>query len=258
VGLEGRTALVTGAARGIGRVASRVLAKAGARVAVADRDPRVEDGRAPRSRARNRRRPFDVASADEVRAAPRLAGASARSTSWRATPLSSTTRPGGAHAGRALGEELAVNIGGAFHLIQAVLPGMIERSWGRIVVISSGAARGGLRLQAGYAASKSGLIGLAQTVALEHARDGITCNAILPGLIETENVAQMPAEIREAVIARTPAQRLGTMEEVAHLIAFLASDAAGFINGAEIPIDGGASLNAGTLGSRREVRRSGG
>ena len=262
MGLEGRTALVTGAARGIGRVAARVLAEAGARVAVADRDPRVEETaeRLREQGAESAAAVFDVASADEVRAGiARLAVALGPidvlvSNAAIVDHIAPVVRMQVERWER----ELAVNLGGAFHLIQAVLPGMIERSWGRIVVISSGAARGGLRLQAGYAASKSGLIGLAQTVALEHARDGITCNAILPGLIETENVAQMPAEIREAVIARTPAQRLGTMEEVAHLIAFLASDAAGFINGAEIPIDGGASLNAGTLGSRREVRRSGG
>jgi len=95
-------------------------------------------------------------------------------------------------------------------------------------------------------------------VALEHGRHGITCNAILPGLIETELVGAMPAEIREDAMARTPARRLGRMEEVGHLIAFLASDEAGFINGAEIDIDGGMRLNTGSLGSRKEVRGEGG
>jgi NAD(P)-dependent dehydrogenase (short-subunit alcohol dehydrogenase family) len=262
VGLEGRTALVTGAAHGIGRVTAHVLAEAGARVAVADRDPSVEDT-AQRLRdqgAESLAAVFDVAAADEVRAAvARLAGALGPidvlvSNAAIVDHIAPVTRMQVERWER----ELAVNLGGAFHLVQAVLPGMAERRWGRIVVISSLAARGGLRLQAGYAASKSGLIGLAQTVALEHARDGVTCNAILPGLIETENVARMPAEIRASVIARTPAQRLGTMEEVAQLVAFLVSDAAGFINGAEIRIDGGASLNSDTLGSRREQKRSGG
>ena len=150
--------------------------------------------------------------------------------------------------------ELAVNLGGTFNLAQVLLPGMMERGWGRIVVTSSGAARGGLYNQAGYAASKAGVIGLVETIAVEHARHGITCNAILPGLIETENVAQMPEEIREATVRRTPARRLGRMDEVARLMAFLASDEAGFINGASIPIDGGGSLNAMALGSRRELR----
>jgi NAD(P)-dependent dehydrogenase (short-subunit alcohol dehydrogenase family) len=133
---------------------------------------------------------------------------------------------------------------------------MIERQWGRIIVVSSMAARGGLHRQAAYAASKAGLIGLAQTVALEHARHGITCNAILPGLIATENVMRMPEEIREATIARTPARRLGETQEVAQLVVFLASAGSGFVNGAEIPIDGGLTLNTGALGSRRELLES--
>jgi NAD(P)-dependent dehydrogenase (short-subunit alcohol dehydrogenase family) len=150
--------------------------------------------------------------------------------------------------------EIAINLGGSFNLIQAVLPEMIEGGWGRLVLISSIAARGGLPRQAGYASSKAGLIGLAETVAVEHARHGVTCNAIMPGLIETENVVRMPAEIRDATIRRTPARRLGQMEEVAQLIAFLASEQAAFINGAAIPIDGGSSLNAFSLGSRRELK----
>ena len=150
--------------------------------------------------------------------------------------------------------ELGVNLTGAFNVIQAVISPMIDRGWGRIIVISSGAAHGGLHHQAAYAASKAGLIGLVQTITLEHARHGITCNAILPGLIETELVGMMPAEIRAATTASTPARRLGRMNEVAGLITFLASEDAGFINGAEIDIDGGMRLNTGSLGSRKEVR----
>jgi NAD(P)-dependent dehydrogenase (short-subunit alcohol dehydrogenase family) len=262
VALEGRTALVTGAARGIGRVSARVLAEAGARVAVADRDPGVEET-AERLRERGAESAaaiFDVASAAEVAAAVADLGEAFGPIDILVSNAAIVDHiaPVARMQAERWEQELAVNLGGAFHLVRAVLPGMAERGWGRIVVISSIAARGGLRLQAGYAASKSGLIGLAQTVALEHARDGITCNAILPGLIESENVARMPAEIREAMVARTPAGRLGSMDEVAHLVAFLASDDAGYINGAEIRIDGGASLNTTTLGSRRELRRSGG
>jgi NAD(P)-dependent dehydrogenase (short-subunit alcohol dehydrogenase family) len=150
-----------------------------------------------------------------------------------------------------------VNLSGAFHLLQAVLPGMLERRHGRVVLISSVAAAGGLHNQAGYAASKAGLLGLAKSVTLEHARHGITCNAVLPGLIETETVAAMPAEIRDAFLSIIPARRLGRMEEVAGLVAFLASDEAGYVNGAEIRIDGGVSLNVGTLGSRKELRGAG-
>jgi len=252
---------VTGAARGIGRVISRVLAEAGARVALADRDVAVNhaaealqaDGHEVVAVC------FDVAAPAEVRDGvehvQREFGAievlvNNAGIVDHIAPLTKMSREGWAR-------ELEVNLGGAFHLLQAVLPGMVEQRHGRNVLISSVAAAGGLHRQAGYAASKAGLLGLAKSVTLEHARDGITCNAVLPGLIETETVASMPAEIRDATVASTPARRLGAMEEVAHLVSFLASDEAGYINGAEIRIDGGFSLNAGALGSRREVRGSG-
>jgi NAD(P)-dependent dehydrogenase (short-subunit alcohol dehydrogenase family) len=256
--LEGRTALITGAARGIGRVTARVLADAGADVGLVDVDPGVEET-AARIRRPGRRAAsatLDISDPAAVRAGvAELRDAlgdldvlvSNAGIVNHIAPLTRMTHEGWER-------ELAVNLTGAFNLIQALLPEMIERRFGRIIAISSGAARGGLHHQAGYAASKAGLIGLAQTVSLEQARHGITCNVILPGLIETEMVRAMPAEIREASIARTPARRLGRMEEVGQLIAFLASDAAGFINGAEIDIDGGMRLNTGSLGSRREVR----
>jgi len=260
--LAGRTALITGAARGIGRVSAQILADAGADVAVVDLDRRVEDTAAwigERGR-RTASATFDIADPAAVRdGVEKLQDAlgdfdvlvNNAGIVDHIAPLTRMTREGWER-------ELAVNLSGAFNLIQVLVPAMVERAWGRIVVVSSVAALGGLHRQAGYAASKAGLIGLAKTVALEHARHGITCNAILPGLIETELVRAMPAEIRDATIATTPAQRLGRMEEVAYLIAFLASDAAGFINGAEIRVDGGFSLNTGTLGSLREVRGSGG
>jgi NAD(P)-dependent dehydrogenase (short-subunit alcohol dehydrogenase family) len=92
-------------------------------------------------------------------------------------------------------------------------------------------------------------------VTLEHAKDGITCNAILPGVIETELVQKMPEEAKRSAISITPSHRLGRMEEVGYLISFLASDRAGFINGAEIPVDGGMRLTMLYLGSRKEIRR---
>jgi NAD(P)-dependent dehydrogenase (short-subunit alcohol dehydrogenase family) len=256
VDLEGKTALVTGAARGIGRAIALTLAEAGANVAVTDVDGAVRE---TAEGVRQRRREagwaaFDVASRGALRqgiAELREAlgdfdvlVSNAGITSHIA-PLLEMTPEGWER-------ELAVNLGGAFHAIQAVLPAMVAKGWGRIVVISSGAARSGLYRQAAYAASKAGLLGLVRTVTLEHARHGVTCNAILPGLIETENVRRMPAEIREAAVARTPARRLGAMDEVARLVAFLASDAAGFVNGAEIAIDGGLGLGAVALGSRKE------
>jgi NAD(P)-dependent dehydrogenase (short-subunit alcohol dehydrogenase family) len=143
-------------------------------------------------------------------------------------------------------------------MIQTVIKPMIHKKWGRIINISSLGATGGLRRQIGYAASKAGLLGLTKTVTLEHARDGITCNAVLPGLINTELVREMPDEIRKEAVLTIPTMRLGQMEEVAYLIAFLASDRAGFINGEEIHIDGGMRLNTSSLGSRKQAKERGG
>ena len=256
--LTGKIAMITGAARGIGRAAALRLADAGADVAVTDVQSDVEET-AARIRERGRRAAaavFDVADPAQVDAGVRQLRTALGDVDVLVSnagivnniaPLTKMTH-------ERWQREIAVNLTGAFNVIQAVIGPMIERRWGRIIVMSSGAAHGGLHRQAAYAASKAGLIGLVQTVTLEHARHGITCNAILPGLIETETVQMMPAEIRDATRANTPAQRLGAMEEVAHLIAFLASDQAGFINGAEIDIDGGLRLNTGSLGSRKEIQ----
>jgi NAD(P)-dependent dehydrogenase (short-subunit alcohol dehydrogenase family) len=255
--LHGKVALVTGAARGIGRAAALRLADAGADVALMDLQSEVEDT-AARLRERGRRTVTtvaDVADADQVRAGLQSIRAALGDVDVLVSnaAIVNNIAPLAKMTAARWQQEIAVNLTGAFHVIQAVIDPMIARRWGRIIVMSSGAAHGGLHHQAAYAASKAGLIGLVQTVTLEYARHGITCNAILPGLIATETVQEMPAAIRDATQASTPARRLGTMEEVAYLIAFLASDQAGFINGAEIDIDGGLRLNTGSLGSRTEV-----
>jgi acetoacetyl-CoA reductase len=134
--------------------------------------------------------------------------------------------------------------------VQACLGGMRERRYGRIVVISSGAARGGLPGQVAYAASKAGLIGMVKTIAAENAGRGITANAVLPGMVATEGVLAMPAEVVDAVNAQLPAGRMGAPEEVAALVAFLASEEAGYVTGEEIAIAGGFGLNTMSLGSQ--------
>jgi acetoacetyl-CoA reductase len=144
--------------------------------------------------------------------------------------------------------DIDVNLSGAFRVVQACLPGMRERRFGRVIAISSGAARTGLPGQVAYAASKAGLLGMVKTIAAENAGRGITANAILPGMVETEAVRAMPAEVLERVRSALPAARMATPEEVAALVAFLASRKAAYITGQEIGIDGGFGLNTMTLG----------
>jgi acetoacetyl-CoA reductase len=147
--------------------------------------------------------------------------------------------------------DVDVNLTGAFRTIQACLGGMRERRSGRIVVISSVAALGGLPGQVAYAASKAGQLGMVRTLAVENASRGITVNAVLPGLVGTEQVLAMPAEVRERALEGAPAGRLVEPAEIAAAVSFLAGPEAGQVNGQTIAVDGGASLTQLTLGSSR-------
>jgi NAD(P)-dependent dehydrogenase (short-subunit alcohol dehydrogenase family) len=148
--------------------------------------------------------------------------------------------------------DIDVNLTGAFRTIQACLGGMRERRHGRVIVVSSVAALGGLPGQVAYAASKAGQLGMVRTLAVESAPHGITVNAILPGLVGTEQVLAMPAAVRERALANMPAGRLVEPGEIAAAISFLASEQAAQISGQTIAIDGGASLTQLTLGGTRD------
>ncbi len=147
--------------------------------------------------------------------------------------------------------DIDVNLTGSFRTVQACLGGMRERGFGRIVVISSIAALGGLPGQVAYAASKAGLLGMVRTLASENAARGITVNAILPGLVATEQVLGMPDEVRERMLRALPSRRLVEPAEIAAAVAFLAGDEAGQISGQSIAVDGAASLPTLSLGSER-------
>jgi NAD(P)-dependent dehydrogenase (short-subunit alcohol dehydrogenase family) len=147
--------------------------------------------------------------------------------------------------------DIDVNLTGAFRTVQACIGGMRERGHGRIVVISSLAAIGGLPGQVAYAASKAGQLGMMRTLASENAAHGITVNAILPGLVATEQVLAMPAEVLERALRLTPSGRMVQPAEIAAAVAFLAGPEAAQISGQAIAVDGGASLNTVSLGSER-------
>jgi NAD(P)-dependent dehydrogenase (short-subunit alcohol dehydrogenase family) len=139
--------------------------------------------------------------------------------------------------------DLSINLTGSFRVVQACLRGMRERRFGRIVVISSVAARFGMPAQVAYSASKAGLIGMVKTVAAENVALGITANAILPGLVGSAGVKAMPQEIINAWMEQIPTGRMIEPDEIAAAAAYFASPAAGSVTGQELLIDGGMTLN---------------
>jgi NAD(P)-dependent dehydrogenase (short-subunit alcohol dehydrogenase family) len=231
-----RTALVTGGARGIGAAIALRLRGAGIEVVTLDRDPGCDLTIDLRTDPLPDLSEIDIcvsnaAITDTIAAADRM-----EAEAWA--------------------QDLDVNLTGAFRAVQACLGGMRERRWGRVIVISSGAARDGLPGQVAYAASKAGLVGMTKTIAAENVRRGITANAILPGMVATEKVREMPAEILEALDELLPMGRLARPEEVAALAVFLCSEDAAYITGEAIGVDGGASLN--TMSLTRALRDRGG
>jgi acetoacetyl-CoA reductase len=139
--------------------------------------------------------------------------------------------------------DLSINLTGSFRVVQACLRGMRQRRFGRIVVISSFAARFGMPAQVAYSASKAGLLGMVKTVAAENAGLGITANAILPGLVASAGVQAMPQEIIDAWLQHIPTGRMVDTVEIAAAAAYLASAQAGSVTGQELLIDGGMTLN---------------
>lgn len=250
------SALVTGAGGGIGRAIALALAAEGWAVAVCDLGAGVEQT-VDSIRERGGEAiglSWDVRDAEAARAAHAKAEAELGPVGAVVANAAIVDRIADAEkvSEESWRGELDVNLTGAFLSLQPALAGMKERGRGRIVAISSTAATDGLAGQAAYAASKAGLLGLVRTLALELAPSGVTVNAVLPGMVETEKVAGMPEEVRDRALAAVPMRRFATPEEIAATVAFLCSDAAAYITGACLPVDGGIGLSNLTLGSDRD------
>jgi 3-oxoacyl-[acyl-carrier protein] reductase len=242
--LEGKVAVVTGGGRGIGRAVALALAEAGADVAVAvSRDLEAAEAVAEEVRGRGRRalaRRADVASAE---AAEALVGAAVLELGRIDILVNNAgiTRDGfllrmSEEDWRAV---LDVNLGGAFHCTKAAVKRMLRQRSGRIVNVTSIMGITGNAAQANYSAAKAGMIGLTKATAKEVGSRGITCNAVAPGWIRTQMTAGLPPELAEQVLKQVPLGRLGEPEDVAGLVVFLCSDAASYITGQTIVVDGG-------------------
>lgn len=134
------------------------------------------------------------------------------------------------------------NLTGAFNTIRRATPAMMRERYGRIVNVSSVAGQSGQAGQANYAAAKAGLLGLSRSIARELAPRHITCNVVAPGPIVTAMTGEMPAEWKDQIESAVPLGRFGTPEECAAVVAFLCSDAAGYVTGALVPVDGGLGM----------------
>lgn len=239
-GSERRTAVVTGASRGIGRATAQVLAASGFDVAITYSS--------------------DEAGAHETLSAIEAAGArglAIQSDVRRAEIVDATFKrieaelgavavlinnAGVRHDGLALrlsdedwADTMDTNLTGAFNCSRAALRGMVSARWGRIVMVSSVSGLHGNSGQAAYGASKAGMVGLARTLAKEYARKNVTVNVVAPGPVATAMTEGLVEKIAKSV----PMARPGTVDEIAAAIGFLASDAAGYITGAVLPVDGG-------------------
>ncbi len=241
--LQGRIALVTGASQGIGRACALELARAGATVALAARnESKLSEVAAEIVAAGGQAAAFalDVASEESIKA-----GAKAVLERFGKVEIlvnnAGITRDGLMMAMKRpdWDDVLSTNLTGTFLLTQALVRPMLKNRWGRIVNISSVVGRTGQAGQVNYASSKAGLIGLTRSLAREVASRGITVNAVAPGYIETPMTEVLNEQQRTAMMAQIPLGRAGTDLEIAQAVCFLASEAAGYITGHVLDVNGG-------------------
>jgi 3-oxoacyl-[acyl-carrier protein] reductase len=243
LGIEGRTALVMGASRGIGRGIAGALAREGARVAISSRSEDSLREAVGEIEGESQAFPADTGDLDRLRELP-----SAVEEALGPVDIL-VTNTGGPPAGGALDNSLK-EWEEAFRslvlatrvLVEGVLPGMLERGWGRIVNVASSSVREPIQGLALSNANRMAALGLLETLADEVAGDGVTVNTIATGMFATERLADPQGSLEGAHAAaqqRVPAKRLGHPHEYGDLVAFLCSERAAYLTGAVIPLDGG-------------------
>jgi 3-oxoacyl-[acyl-carrier protein] reductase len=270
IDLSGRVAFVTGGSRGLGRADALTLARAGADVVVADllvesalseetdrygtlatvarQQGLVHTEETVRDIEAMGRRAFavrcDVTDREQVDAAVARTVEELGSVDILVNNAGTLDHVAQFHEQSAdLWErDLRVNLTGAFNCAQAAWPHMKERGWGRIVNMASVAGTLGGFGQASYSTTKAGLLGLTKTLAMEGGRHGITCNAIVPGVIGTEAFEMANAAMNERIVRRTALRRPGEPQEIANVVAFLCSDLAAYVTGVELNVSGGVEL----------------
>lgn len=237
-----RVALVTGASRGIGKAVATALSADGHRVAVgyangkdgAEKLAADIGGLAVR---------IEVTDRESIEAA----FAEVEAALGKVEILVNNAGVTGDGLALRMGEEqwrtvLSTNLDGTFYVTSRALPGMVRARFGRIVSVGSVAGLAGSAGQVNYAAAKAGLVGLSRSLARELGTRGITCNVVAPGPIETDMTAALSEERQQELARQVPAGRMGTVEEVAAVVAFLCSEPAGYVTGAVVPVDGGLGM----------------
>ena len=238
--LSGKVALVTGGSRGIGRAIASRLYGAGARVAIVGRDKARAEAAAGELGDRAIAVAADVADATQV-------GIAVAETEKALGPIDILVNNAGLTRDGLLVRMsdadwdlvLDANLKGAFNTMKAVTRGMMKRRDGRVINITSVVGITGNAGQANYAASKAGLIGLTQSVARELASRNIRVNAVAPGFVDTDMTRELSEEQKKKLLEQIPLARLGTADDVAHAVLFLASDQASYITGQVLVVDGG-------------------
>lgn len=237
-----RVAIVTGGTRGIGEAVSIALRDAGFTVA-ANFVGSVERADAFANQTGIATFQWDVADHDACQTAAAIiadtlgpvdvlinnAGITRDSSIFKMTP-------------QAWSEVVSTNVDGCFNMVKAVLPGMRERNWGRIVNIGSINGQAGQFGQVNYSAAKAAIHGFTKALAQEGARFGITVNTVAPGYINTDMLSSVPAEQLEKIVAKIPVGRLGEAQEVARVVAFLCAQDSGFITGSTVSVNGGQHM----------------